>query len=315
MIYIITGEEEVFIRDKIASIIKENGNEVTRFDGRAKDFSIDEMVEACMGNSLFSSGSLILVEEPDFLIRKYDDNKLESLMKYVSNPIYETDLIFYTYNNNFNTRLKAYKTIHDNAQLINLNTLDYKNFNNYVKSRINEEKLNINSEALFALNNMCKRSATLFERNLEVLKLYPEQITLKVVNKLCTASDNNDSFDLINSITNKDISTAISIERKMLNENDSALSVIGLLSGQLRYLYQIAYYVSIGKKKTEIMELCAIGNDYRYNKALETLKVLDSRKIIELLYKLSELDIKCKSDNSISDNSRFELFILELLKD
>ena len=117
------------------------------------------------GNSLFSSGSLILVEEPDFLIRKYDDNKLESLMKYVSNPIYETDLIFYTYNNNFNTRLKAYKTIHDNAQLINLNTLDYKNFNNYVKSRINEEKLNINSEALFALNNMCKRSATLFERN------------------------------------------------------------------------------------------------------------------------------------------------------
>ena len=138
---------------------------------------------------------------------------------------------------------------------------------------------------------------------------------MKVVNKLCTASDNNDSFDLINSITNKDISTAISIERKMLNENDSALSVIGLLSGQLRYLYQIAYYVSIGKKKTEIMELCGIGNDYRYNKALETLKVLDSRKIIELLYKLSELDIKCKSDNSISDNSRFELFILELLKD
>ena len=52
MIYIITGEEEVFIRDKIASIIKENGNEVTRFDGRAKDFSIDEMVEACMGRAI-----------------------------------------------------------------------------------------------------------------------------------------------------------------------------------------------------------------------------------------------------------------------
>ena len=163
------------------------------------------------------------------------------------------------------------------------------------------------------LNNICKRNATLFNRNLEILKLYPEKITPEVINKLCTASDENDSFDMVNALTNRDISKTISIERKLLSENDSALSVIGLLAGQLRFLYQIAYYQSIGKKKNKIIEICNI-NEYRYNKAQETLKNLTMNQIIELLNKLSENDIACKSDNSIPDSSRFELFILDLLK-
>ena len=313
MIYIINGEEECFIRDKISEIIRQNGNDPTRFDGREKDFSYEAMVDACLGNSLFSSGSLVLVEEPDFLIKKVDDKKLESVYSYCEKPVYETDLIFYTYQNNFNNRLKSFKTINDNAQLITLNSYDYKNFNSYVRTRINEEGLKMNNEAINLLANICKRSATLFNNNLEVLKLYPEAITVQAIQKLCSASDDNDSFELINALTNKDISKAIATERRLLSENDSALSVIGLLASQLRYLYQIAYYVSAGKKKSEIMELCNI-NEYRYNKAIQTVNVLDKKQIIKLLSQLSELDIKCKSDNSLSDNSRFELFILELLK-
>ncbi|MBQ2657709.1 MAG: DNA polymerase III subunit delta, partial [Erysipelotrichaceae bacterium] len=237
----------------------------------------------------------------------------EPVYNYVDNPVYETDLIFYTYQNNFNNRLKVFKKINENAQLITLNSYDYRNFNSYVRTRLNEEGLKLNNEVVTLLSNICKRSATLLNSNLEVLKLYPETITAQVINRLCSASDDNDSFELINALTSKDISKAISSERKLLNENDSALSVIGLLASQLRYLYQIAYYVSAGKKKAEIMELCNI-NEYRYNKAMATINVLDKRQIIELLYKLSDLDIKCKSDNSVSDSSRFELFILELLK-
>ena len=37
-------------------------------------------------------------------------------------------------------------------------------------------------------------------------------------------------------------------------------------------------------------------------------------QIIELLAKLSDLDLKCKSDSSVQENTRFEMFILELLQ-
>ena len=165
----INGEEECFIRDKINEIIKNSGNDPIRFDGRDKDFSYDELIESCLGNSLFSFGSLVLVEEPDFLIRKVDDRKLEPVYNYVDNPVYETDLIFYTYQNNFNNRLKAFKKINENAQLITLNSYDYRNFNSYVRTRLNEEGLKLNNEAVTLLSNICKRSATLLNSNLEVL--------------------------------------------------------------------------------------------------------------------------------------------------
>ena len=313
MIYVIEGNEEFFIRERINRIISESEGEVTRFDGSDKAFSIDLMLEACEGNSLFSEGSIVLVNEPYFLIKKIEDNEYSLLEKYINNPIYECQLVLYTFTNNFNSRLKAYKLVSHNAENIVLNSMDYKNFNSYVKSRINEEKLNISSDAAYLLNNTCKRSATLFERNLEVLKLYPEQITPAVVSKLCSRSDENESFDLINALTDKDLSKAIALERKMLSDNDSALSVISLLAGQLRFLYQIAYFNSIGMNKRDIISENNI-NEYRYDKALTTLNRLDMKQIIYLLKQLSDLDIAAKSDYSLKDNERFEMFIVRMCR-
>ena len=313
MIYIIQGQEECFIKDKIKEIVSGQESEVTSFDGSDKSFSISQVLEACTGNSLFSSGSIVLVDQPYFLIKKSDEKEIKELLDYCKKPLYDTQLIFYTYLNNFNSKLKAYKQIAENAQVFNLNSLDYKNFSTYVRTRINEEKLRMSNDAAYYLNTICKRNATLLNKNLEVLKLYPEKIDGKVISKLCTASDENESFDLINAITSKDVSKAVSIERRMLNENDSALSVIGLLANQLRFLYQIAYLQSINKNRREILEICNI-QDYRLNKANEALNVLNMDQIMELLKKLSELEFSCKMDNSIPDSTRFELFIMELLK-
>ncbi len=313
MIYIIQGQEEFFIREKITNIIKENEGEVSRFDGSSKDFSIDSMLESCQGNTLFSSASIVLVDQPYFLIKKTDDKELERLYRYVDEPVYDTQLIFFTYLNNFNQKLKAYKKISSNAQIITLNPLDQKNFNNYVSSRISEEGLKLDRDSIFLLNSMCKRDSGLLNRNIELLKLYPDKIDQKVILRLCTTSDENDNFELINSFTDKDVSRAISVERKMLSQNGSALSVIGLLANQLRFLYQIAYYKDLGKRSNEIMELAGI-TDYRLRKANEALEKLDMEEIMRLLHQLSDLDVKCKSDSSIPENTRFEMFILKLLK-
>lgn len=313
MIYIVQGSEECFIKDKINEIIKDKDFDIFRFDGTDKNFDIDVMLEACNGSSLFSSGSIVLVNEPNFLIKKVDEKNLSSLMNYVNAPAFETELIFYTYNNNFNSKLKTYKDISNNAQVFVLDCLDYKNFNNYVGSRLKEEGLNLSNDLAYQLNTMCKRSATLLNRNIEILKLYPDKITAQVISKLCSASDDNDSFDLVNALTAKDVSKSIDLTRKMISENDSALGAIGLLATQLRFLYQVAYYKSLGKRKNEIIDLCN-SNEGRINRAYKTLEKLNLNQISELLYKLSDFDIKCKSDYSIADNTRMELFILELLK-
>ncbi len=310
MIYIIQGQEQCFIKDKLKEITSSSESEVVYFDGSDKNFSIGALLEACEG---FSQGSIVLVDQPFFLIRKSDEKQLQPLLDYISKPLYDTQLVFYTYLDNFSSKLKVYKTIAKNAQVITLNSLDYKNFNNYVRSRLNEEKVDISSDAVYQLNSICKRNATLLNQNIEILKLYPGKIDLKAVNKLCTASDENDSFELINALTAKDVSKAIYLERKMMTANDSILSVIGLLANQLRFLYQIAYLSSKGKNRKQILDETGV-NEYRLNKAFESLRNLRKEQIISLLAKLSDLDISCKSDSSLPDASRFELFILEFLK-
>lgn len=312
MIYIIEGEEELFINRKIKEICNSSDSNIIKIDGNDKNFSIDYMLDSCLGNSLFSEKTIVLVKDAPFLIKKFEDKELEKIYAYANSPIYETELVFYTLNNSHNGRLKAYKTISKNAQVITCDSLDYANFNTYVNQQINFNKLNINKDAIYLLNSMCKRSATLLDRNIKILINYPDVITNEVVSKLCTSSDDNNSFDLINAITNKDVSKAILYSRKMFNENDSIMSVVGLLASQLRFLYHLSYLISEGKSKREIIEITKCS-DGRYAKSLETLNNLSSYRIIELLNELSKLDIKCKTDNSIPDSSKLELFIIELL--
>ena len=313
MIYIIQGQEPCFIRDKINEITSKNEGEVSYFDGLDKNLSVSSIVEACDGNSLFSQGSIVLVEQPFFLIRKCDEKDIKPLLDYVDRPLYDTQLIFYTYQNNFNSKLRYFKQICANAQLITLNSLDQKNFSNYVRSRISEEKIDISSDALYYLIDISRRNATLMNQNLDILKLYPGKIDAKAVGKLCTASDENDGFELINAMTARDVSKAVAVERRLLKENDSILSVIGLLANQLRFLYLISYLNSSGKSSREIQEISG-ASEYRISKANETLRQLKGEQILELLHKLSELDISCKSDYSIPDPMKFEIFILEFLK-
>lgn len=313
MIYVIKGSESHFIEDKVKQLSKKEGAEVVKFDGSSPDFSIEEMLNACNGNSLFNEFTVVVVKDPYFLIKKVDDSELKPLFNYVAEPLYETDLIFYTIEDKFNARLKAYKQIVDNAQLISLDGLDYKNFNNYCYSRIKEEGLNIDKDTAYNLISICKRNASLFNSNLDVLKLYPDKIDNDAIAKLCTISENNAVFDLINAITDKDISKTISLQRKLIKENDSALGVIALLATSLRQTYYIGYLSSIGYSKYQIMDECKLS-EYIINKSFETLRKINNNQILKLLAQLSDLDIACKSDNSISDASRFELFTLNLLK-
>ena len=313
MNYIIFGEEELFVKNKLNEIIKSQVGEVFNFDGNSKTFNINDVINSCLSSNIFNDKNIIVVKDPPFLIKKFEENLLDSLNNYINNPVFETDLIFYTLENKFNSKLKEFKLICKNAQVIECNSYDYKNFNTYVNQQINYNNLDIDNDAAYLLNTICKRNASLLSQNIDILKNYPEHIDSNVINKLCTASDDNDSFELINSIVNKDISKTIHLERKLINEKDSIFSVIGLLASQLRFLYQIAYYKSINKSDRQVLELINC-NEYRYKKAIDTLRNLKLDQILKLLNDLSSLDIKCKLDNSISDVSRFEIYILNLLK-
>ena len=177
---------------------------------------------------------------------------------------------------------------------------------------LNEALIKLDYESYSYLVDNCFPDLDLFSRNLEILKLYPDKLDIFVLKSLISIKDEQDIFKLINAITAKNFSLAITLVKKYLKYDDNILGLIALLSNQLRLLYSISYYQSIGKTKNEIQELLNI-NPYRLQKAYESISNFDMKEILSLLNKLAQLDYNIKVDSSLDDKLRIELFILELL--
>jgi len=313
MIYVMHGSEPYFIQEKINDLIKSSNAEVIKLNGNDNVFSVDYMIDCCNGNSLLNDKTCVLVKDPQFLIKKSDDKTIESIINYVSQPLYETDLILYTFENNFNTRLNAYKNICDNARVFKLDSLDYKNFNSYCYARLNEIGLELNKDLVYQLISMCKRNASLFNTNIEILKLYPNKIDTEVISKLCTSSDLNNIYEMIDAITLSDQSKAIFLFRKLINENESVLGIIALLSNTLRMTYTVGYMQDDNISRKDIYDMIG-GKPFVVDKCFDILKKTKKEKILKFLNDLSIIDCQIKSDTTIDDKYRFEMFILKTLK-
>lgn len=311
MIKILYGQEEYFIRSKLAEM-KTDDVEIISFDGNDRSFTVRDMLEACDTNSLFGDRTLVLVKDPVFLRKKCSDQDTELLNRFINDPPLDSDLVLYTFLNNFDLRLKVYKLFSKNAEIIVCNSLNAQSFSNYLRSRLSEEGLSLNNEAIVHLADLCKRSATLLNQNIEILKLYPERIDSEVIDRLCSQNDENDAFDLINALVDKNVSKAIHHARLMAVNNDSVLGILSLLSNQLRFLYHVAYLRSINTSRQEILDITKASENRMYH-VYKTLDHLSMEQIMKLLADLSELDIRCKSDSSLNDFSRLELLILGLL--
>lgn len=314
MIYIIFGNEEYLVRDKINEIISKNNDSlVSKFDCLNKNSNIDEIVNTCKSVDLFYQKSLVLVKDPYFLITKTDLNDINDILDYCHKPIYENDLIFYSYDNLFDERLKAFKEISANSDVIKLNQLVNRDFYDYARNLIKSYNLNIKNDAAKLLIDSVNFNLSLLNANLNVLSLYPDEIDIDVLNKLISYSSEENVFNLINALISKKVSLAIKFARKLMANDESVLRLISTLANQLRFLYSVAYYKELGKKTNEIMSELNVKSSYRIEKAYESLNNISMNDIENMLTKLADLDYACKVDNEIRDELKLELFIVSLI--
>lgn len=313
MIYIISGVEPYLINEELSKILSKytDFSSVSKYDNPKKD-ELQEILDSCYEQGLFSNSSAVIVKDPSFLIKKEENELISKIVEYCRNPLYETDLVFYTLENKFNERLSIYKEISSNAQVIKFNQYKKNDFISYCKSVVKETKLKINKYGLDTLINACNNSISLFHENLNVLCLYPDEIDDKVVKALITYSDEEDVFNLINAIINKKHSLALTYARKITKNSDNLFGLIALLSSQLRFLYNVSYYRNNNKNNSEIMDLLNISSPYRLDKAFETLRNVSEKEILSLLDNLADLDYKLKTNNSLNEITEFELMILKV---
>lgn len=313
MIYILTGEENFLVENKLNEIINEKKDSLlTRFNGNEKSFNIDDVLGACKNVNLFNPTTLVLVKDAPFLINKGGE-EVEKILDYCDSPLYENDLVFYTLENKFNERLKAYKDISKNAQVIKFNKPKRNEYYNLCIDLLKKRNIKISKESANYLINSCNNSLQTFSQNLDVLELYPETINNDVINAILISANYDDIFALINALTNKKISQSISFSRKLLKADDNIFGLISMLGMQLRFLYEVSYYNNLNLSTNEIMDRIGTTSAYRIEKAFESLSYLRENEILRLLDKLSDLDYSLKTNDDIDSHLQFELFITSMV--
>lgn len=317
MIYILKGQENYLIKEKIKDIIKDDKSyNVITLEGDVIHLTVDLLLDEVDNSGLFPGKKYVIVRNPFFLLAKAelkeeDENKL---LRYINNPSKDADLILYEEDKTFLSNSKIYKAFTANAQVQDFSLYKPYDFKTMARNAINSQKIEIDNMAFDFLLNSSKGKLEKLYNYLDLLKLYDSPININNIRYLVDKGIEDDVFKLINSITDKDYVRSLTVLDDILTSSDSPLIIIAALASQLRYLYKIAYLLDNNVPIAEIKSITNTKNDYRLQMAQKTIAKYPKEELLATLHDLSILDGELKSNDIIDQKRLFELFIIKFIR-
>ncbi len=299
------------------SVLKERKTLIKKNKFEKSPISLYDLEETPLENALEDLDTYgFLSEKKVIIIRgietlKYDEAKkdLEHLFKYIDNPNPDNLLIIEA--SKLNNTTKTAKELKKKCEYISVEL----NSKNFIKNELKDYSIDQNTINL--LDEYCLGDITKISNECQKLKNYKideKKITTKDIEELVVKKigDSKElTFAFSRSLALKDKKDALKKYKELLSYNIEPLSIIGLLASQLRIIYQVKLLEKRNLRDKEIANILGEKSDYRITKTRELTRYYSEDELLELMQKLSEIDIKIKT-NDIDGNSLIELFILNI---
>ena len=293
MTYTFIGEKN-YIEKEISKLSKDfNEENIVRFN--LEEQSINLVIQeldtvSLFGNKMVIVDNINLIEDADSLI-KYLEHESDNTLVLVSNQ--ELD-----------KRKKISKVIKDKT--------NYKEFLNISADKTikdNLEDYKMSNMAINLLINYCSNNIVRIESELEKLKTFKideKEITKEDVELLVKKTIDASIFDLIDKINQKDKDRIFKIYNDLLEEGETEEKIMYTIANHYRLLYQISVKTKSQRDEDIIKEYKM--HPYRLTKLKEQLRVMDDKDILQILKRLSDIDISIKKGEADIKNSMFLFF-------
>jgi len=139
-------------------------------------------------------------------------------------------------------------------------------------------------------------------------KIDDKNITIKDVEDTISKSNEKEMFTLIDAVMSKNIGNCFT-SYKILKDNTDATVIIDAISKQFRYLYQIKVLMKSMPLPSIVTKISI--NPYVGKKLYESTRNFSEEEILDILYKLSDMDISIKVKGN-DKNKVLENFFLNL---
>lgn len=303
--YLIISNDKVTIDYNINQIIKKINNsdlEIIKYNYDEQD--IDSLLEELNTYNFLSNCKLVIYNNCSFLSKDID-KKIKELKKYLDTP---GDNFLILINDSLSEK-KEIKDLLSNVDIIKENL----NIEKLIKDNLCEYKMD--SRTINYLINYCLNNNEKIINELDKLKCYKmdendKTITIDDINQVVIRDYDDDIFDLVNEIVKKNKKEAFDLYYRILSKEKDSVNIIASVSGSIRNLYSTKILYEKKYKQQEISEILKI-KPYAVQISLENSYNYSSKKLLNLLNILSDMDYKTKSGNGQA-RIMFEMFLLSL---
>lgn len=316
-VYLITGAEQVFIKD-----IQKSFKDIMSPEERDMNFSNFDLEEVPLGDVIneaisapfFGERRLVFVQSPYFLTAERVKNAVEQntnlLLKYIQNPTPSTIMVIFASYDKLDARKKIVKELKKEAVVVNAGQMEGPVLTRTIQNDLKIDGYQIDGEALNLLINKTKSNYSLITNQLVKLKMYAlksKKIDKQAVEQLVPQSLEDNVFDLMNQILNKNIYQAEELYHQFLLQKIDPILLISILMSQLRLLIQVKVLTEKGLTEATISKNLKV-HPYRIKLSHRQSKQLIMKQLILMYQSLVNLDYQIKSGQGDKE-LLFDLFI------
>ena len=308
--YLLECDDSLALEQEQTKIIKDNKfNKASVFKYDLEETELVKALEDLDTYGLFTQQKVIIIKNIDSL--KYDDykNDFEHLFKYLDNPNPDNLLLIEV--NKLSGNSKIGKVLKDKCEHIKVEM----NTKSYIRQQLRDYEIDSNTVNLldeYCLGDISKIYNECLK--LKDYKLFEKVITEDDVRTIVDKKlgDSKDlTFSFSRSIALRDKKSALKRYKELLSYNFEPISIIGLLSSQIRIIYQVKLLEKEKISDHEIANMLEEKSDYRITKTRELTKLYTEETLLHLLQELSNIDFKMKTTD-LDANALLEQFIINL---
>lgn len=309
-IYLLYGEETYLIEREmeriISSLLKDSENKVVKYD--MSEDNLSNALEDLNTVSLFSDSKIIICKNCYFLTSKPNDIEQDTnlLLNLIDKEI--DSILILTVNDKLDERKKIVKELIKKTNSKCFNKLKDFEIIKFIEDEFKGYKIDSSTTRYFL--DYVGNDLGIIIKEIEKLKLYKEDkvITKDDIDEISSKALNDNIFDLVDAVINKDVDRALSIYDDLLILNEEPIKLIVVIANQFRLIYQTKTMYKSGYSELDISKYLEV---HPYKIKLANQIFISEKELLKYINKLADLDIKIKT-GKVEKNSAFKMFLIEV---
>ncbi len=291
--YILTGDDSFVVKSAVNMFSVFSGEfRDLNFTFFGKDASISEVIAALLTPPMFSEYRVVCVND-------YTGD-LKQIKEYLKNPSSTSVLLFTgALTPNFNGIIPL-------CEIVDCNRLEKSYLEGWVVRKAASQKISVSQKTASLLVEYCNRDMNSVYNELVKLMDYAEgAIDESDVKELVSPQIEYKVFELSEAIAEKNADKAVELVNLMLAENNSSVSLMGMLFNHFRRLL----FVSLNPKSDTLSSDLKV-KEYAVKVALRQAAKFSPRRLKAVFDRLNSLDAGVKA-GKISDKNALMEFVCE----